>query len=142
MKALPDNVFVAGQILPEQLEALAGQGIKSLIINRPDMEVGPMQPTAEQIGAAAQELGLQCVYVPMAGGLSHDLIEASAAAFRDLPRPIVAYCASGTRSTALWGFAHVEALGLDGVMDAIENAGYNLEQIRRPLEDYLNSKSR
>ena len=55
MKALPDNVFLAGQILPEQLEALAGQGIKSLIINRPDMEGGPMQPSSEQIGAAAQE---------------------------------------------------------------------------------------
>ena len=141
MKALPDNVFVAGQVLPEQLEALAGQGIKSLIINRPDMEGGPIQPSSEQIGAAAQALGLQCAYIPMAGGLSHELIEASEAAFREMPRPIVAYCASGMRSAALWGFAHVEGLGIDGVMDAIGNAGYNLEQIRRPLEDYLNSKS-
>lgn len=141
MKALPDNVFLAGQILPEQLEALAGQGIKSLIINRPDMEGGPMQPSSEQIGAAAQELGLQCVYIPMAGGLSHDIIQASEAAYCDLPRPIVAYCASGMRSAALWGFAHVENLGVDGAMDAIEAAGYNLAQIRRPLEDYLKSKS-
>ena len=139
MKALPDDVFVTGQITPEQLEALAGQGIKSLILNRPDME-GPMQPTSAEIAAGAQALGIECVYIPMAGGLSLELIEASNVAYKDLPRPIVAACASGTRSAALWGFAHVEALGIDGVMSAMQAAGYNLEQIRSPLEDYLNSK--
>ncbi len=141
MNALPDNVFVTGQILPDQLGALAEQGIKTLIINRPDMEAGPMQPTAAQLSAAAQEHGLQFAYIPMAGGISYDVIEASEAAFRDLPRPIVAFCAGGMRSAALWGFAHVKALGVDGVMGAIGAAGYNLEQIRGALEDYLNSKS-
>jgi len=48
-----------------------------------------------------------------------------------------AFCASGMRSAALWAFAHVEKLGVDGVMDAISTAGYNLEQIRGPLEAKL-----
>jgi len=43
------------------------------------------------------------------------------------------------RSAALWAFAHVDTLGVDGVMEAISVAGYNLEQIRGPLEAMLES---
>ena len=70
----------------------------------------------------------------MAGGLTPGIIEASETAYKDLPRPIVTFCASGMRSAALWAFAHVETLGVDGVMDGVSAAGYNLEQIRGPLE--------
>ena len=54
-------------------------------------------------------------------------------------KSILAFCASGTRSAALWAFAHVNDLGVDGVMSAMHSAGYNLEQIRGPLEDYMQS---
>jgi sulfide:quinone oxidoreductase len=70
----------------------------------------------------------------MAGGLTPGLLEASQTAFDNLPRPIVAFCASGMRSAALWAFAHVDKLGVDGVMDGVTAAGYNLEQIRGPLQ--------
>ena len=73
----------------------------------------------------------------MAGGLTPGLIEASETAYTNLPRPIVAFCASGTRSTALWAFAHVKTLGVEAVMKAMSEAGYNLEQIRGPLEAHL-----
>ena len=78
----------------------------------------------------------------MAGGLTSGLIEASVTAFRNTPRPIVAFCASGMRSAALWAFAHVEQLGVDGVMDAIQSAGFNLEQIRQPLTDFAAAQSK
>jgi len=85
-------------------------------------------------------VNLDYVFLPMAGGLSPDLIEATVQAYQNLPRPIFAYCASGTRSTALWCFAHVEALGVDGVLDAAANAGYNLNQIKSGLIQYLESR--
>ena len=69
-----------------------------------------------------------------------DIIEQSVQAYNNLPRPIFAFCASGTRSTVLWCFAHVEALGVDGVLDAASNAGYNLSQIRGGLTQYLESR--
>ena len=60
----------------------------------------------------------------------------------NLPRPIVIFCASGMRSAALWGFAHAEQMGVDVVMAAISGAGYNLEQIRAPLEAHVASKAK
>lgn len=132
MKELPGDVFVAGQLLAAQIQALAEQGVMTFINNRPDME-GPMQPLSEELEKIAQELGVDYHHIPMAGGLTPGLIEASTTAYDNLPRPIVAFCASGTRSAALWAFAHVDKLGVDGVMEAVSVAGYNLEQIRGPL---------
>ena len=140
MKELPGDVFVTGQLLAAQMQALAEQGVMSFINNRPDME-GPMQPLSEELEKVAQELGVDYHHIPMAGGLTPGLIEATETAFRELPRPIVAFCASGMRSAALWAFAHVGELGVDGVMKAISAAGYNLEQIRGPLEAHKNTSS-
>ena len=136
MKELPGDVFVVGQILPEQLRALAEQGVMSFINNRPDMEA-PLQPLSEDMEKLAHDLGVDYHHIPMAGGLSEGLIAASRTAFANMPRPIVAFCASGTRSSALWCFAHVDSLGVDGVLEAVSNAGYKLEQLRGPLTDFL-----
>ena len=136
MKELPGDVFVAGQLLPAQIQALAEQGVMTFINNRPDMEA-PMQPSSQEFEKLAQDLGVDYHHIPMAGGLTPGLIEASETAYANLPRPIVAFCASGTRSTALWAFAHVKTLGVEAVMKAMSEAGYNLEQIRGPLEAHL-----
>ena len=135
MKELPGDVFVAGQLLPAQIQALAEQGVMTFINNRPDMEA-PMQPSSQEFEKLAQDLGVDYHHIPMAGGLTSGLIEASETAYANLPRPIVAFCASGTRSTALWAFAHVKTLGVEAVMKAMSEAGYNLEQIRGALEKH------
>lgn len=135
MKELPGDVFVTGQLMPAQLQALAEQGVMSFINNRPDMEA-PLQPRAEELEATAQSIGLDYFHIPMAGGLTPGLIEASITAFREAPRPIVAFCASGMRSAALWAFAHVESLGVEATMTALSAVGYNLEQLRGPLTQF------
>ena len=135
MKELPGDVFVVGQLLEAQIQALSEQGVMSFINNRPDMEA-PIQPQSEQLEQAAQSAGVDYYHIPMAGGLTPGLIEASVTAYKNAPRPIVAFCASGMRSAALWAFAHVKQLGVDGVMDASAEIGYNLEQIRGPLTQY------
>jgi len=139
MKELPGDVFVTGQLLAAQMQALADQGVMSFVNNRPDMEA-PLQPMSDDLEAVAQNIGVDYHHIPMAGGLTPGMIEASVTAYNNLPRPIVAFCASGMRSAALWGFAHVEELGVDGVLEAISTIGYNLEQIRTPLTQYLQSK--
>ena len=137
MKELPGDVFVAGQLLETQIRALTEQGVMSFINNRPDMEA-PIQPRSNELEQAAQSAGVDYFHIPMGGGLTLGLIEASVTAYNNAPRPIVAFCASGMRSAALWAFAHVKQLGVDGVMDAIVEVGYNLEQIRGPLTQYAN----
>ena len=140
MKELPGDVFVSPQILPAQIHILAEQGMMTIINNRPDMEV-PMQPLSEEMSDVAVKAKIDYAFIPMAGGLTPGLIEATINAYETMPRPIFAYCASGTRSTVLWCFAHVQALGVDGVLDAAAKAGYSLEQIRGGLTQFLESRT-
>jgi sulfide:quinone oxidoreductase len=132
MKELPGDVFVTGQLMPAQLQVLGEQGVMSFINNRPDMEA-PLQPRSEEMEQAAMTMSLDYFHIPMAAGLTPGLIEASMNAYENAPRPIVAFCASGTRSAALWAFAHVDRMGVEAVMKAISEAGYSLEQLRGPL---------
>ena len=139
MKELPGDVFVGGQIDIVTLTALAEQGVMGFINNRPDNEAH-LQPSSDSLAAAAAELGIDYRHIPMAGGLTPYMLDASVEAYANMPRPIVAFCASGMRSAALWGFAHVKDLGVDGVMTAISAAGYNLEQIRGPLSEFCKTE--
>jgi len=135
MYELPGDVFVTGQLLPAQVEALVQQGVMSFINNRPDMEA-PLQPLSDDLEALAQKLSIDYHYIPMAGGISDGLIEASCTAYNNLPRPIVTFCASGMRSAALWAFAHVKAMGAEDVIEALEKSPYTLNQIYPMLHQY------
>lgn len=140
MKELPGNVFIGPQLLPKQVQLLAEQGIVSLINNRPDMEA-PLQPVSDDISAQTAVNNMNYAFIPMAGGLTPNLIAETVKAYENLPRPIYAFCASGTRSTALWCFAHVKTLGVDGVLDAAAQAGYRLDQMRGALTDFAERDS-
>ena len=135
MKELPGDVFVTGQLMPAQLSVLAEQGVMSFINNRPDMEA-PLQPLSEELEQAAQDAQLDYFHIPMGGGLTPGLIEASVTAYNNAPRPIVTFCASGMRSAALWAFAHVDRFGIDKTMRALSDAGFQLEQLRQPLMQF------
>lgn len=140
MHELPGDVFVTGQLLPAQLDALTEQGVMTFINNRPDMEA-PLQPLSDDLEKAAHGHSVDYFHIPMAGGISQGLIEASITAYKEAPRPIVTFCASGMRSTALWAFAHVKDLGADGVIEVLEKSPYNLNQIYPMLRDYASQES-
>ena len=138
MKELPGDVFVAGQLSAEHIRLLSGQGVRAFVNNRPDGE-SPAQPASAILQDAAKASGADYAFVPMQGMLTPDVLAASDAAFADLPRPIVAFCASGMRSAALWAFSHAGSLGTDTVMDALNEAGFNLQQLRPQIEARLRS---
>ena len=140
MKELPGDVFVAGQLLPEHIEMLAEQGVMGFINNRPEGEA-PGQPPASAMQSAAEAAGAAYAHIPMAGVLTPDLLAATSEAFSEMPRPIVAFCASGTRSAALWAFAHADKLGADGVLEAISSVGFDLPQLRPQIDAYLARQS-
>jgi uncharacterized protein (TIGR01244 family) len=74
-----------------------------VINNRPDFEHGPDQPSSAQLQTAAAAAGLQYRYLPVSGGYqSPDEIAAFARLLEELPRPILAFCRSGARSTNLY----------------------------------------
>ena len=100
-QVLPD-VWVAPQLTPEAMAEAAAAGFKSVVNNRPDFEHGPDQPTSAAMQAAAEAAGLAYRFLPVDGGYqSPEEIAAFAALLEELPRPLLAFCRSGARSTRL-----------------------------------------
>ncbi|WP_299879063.1 TIGR01244 family sulfur transferase [uncultured Sulfitobacter sp.] len=94
---LSDQFLVAPQISKADLALVKAKGIRSVICNRPDGEEAD-QPTFEEMSVTAKHLGLHMRHIPVSGGTVQD---ADVALFKDalgdLPKPILAYCRSGTR---------------------------------------------
>lgn len=100
---LSNEFAVAPQLTPEDMSAVAEAGFKSVIINRPDFEGGPDQPTSSDVMAAAKAAGLEAVYLPVvSGAMTQQDVEQFSQLLTTLPAPVLAYCRSGTRSTHLY----------------------------------------
>jgi len=103
VQQLSDDVCVAPQLGPDAMAAAAAAGFKSVINNRPDFEGGPDQPTNASIEAAAAAAGLAYVFLPVAPGYqSPEEIARFAELLQTLPKPILAFCRTGTRSGKLY----------------------------------------
>lgn len=103
INALTSDFAVAPQLGPDDMAAVAAAGYKSVIINRPDYEGGPDQPTAEVVSAAARAAGLQVVYQPViSGGMTPDDVTRFSELLKTMPAPVLAYCRSGTRCSVLY----------------------------------------
>ena len=106
LRQIAPDVFVAPQLTPESMAEAARAGFKSVVNNRPDFEHGPDQPTSAQIEAAARAAGLEYRWLPVDSGYqSPEEIAAFAQLLQELPRPVLAFCRSGARSTRLYGAA-------------------------------------
>jgi uncharacterized protein (TIGR01244 family) len=103
LQQLSPDVCVAPQLDPEAMAWAARQGFKSVINNRPDFEGGPEQPTSAAIEAAAAAAGLAYMHLPVAPGhQSPEEIRRFADLLTKMPKPILAFCRSGTRSGKLF----------------------------------------
>lgn len=106
LQALNPEFCVAPQLEPAAMAEAAAAGFRSVINNRPDFEGGPDQPTSAQIEAAARAAGLEYRHLPVNGAYqSPEEIAAFRELLDSLPRPILAFCRSGARSTKLFGAA-------------------------------------
>jgi uncharacterized protein (TIGR01244 family) len=106
IRAVAPDVCVAPQLTPEAMAEAAAAGFRSVINNRPDFEHGPNQPTSAAIEAAALAAGLQYRHLPVDGGYqSPEEVAAFARLLQEMPRPLLAFCRSGARSTRLFMLA-------------------------------------
>ncbi|HXD04476.1 MAG TPA: TIGR01244 family sulfur transferase [Burkholderiaceae bacterium] len=111
VQRLSDEVCAAPQLPPEAMAAVAQAGFRSVVNNRPDFEGGPDQPTSAQMEAAARAAGLEYVFLPVASNhQTPEQIAEFAALLEHLPKPMLAFCRSGTRS----GKLYAQAMALKG----------------------------
>lgn len=106
IQALNAEFCVAPQLGPDAMAAAAHAGFRSVINNRPDFEGGPDQPSSAQMEAAAQAAGLSYRHLPVNGAYqSPEEIAQFRQLLDSMPRPILAFCRSGARSTRLFNAA-------------------------------------
>ena len=130
IKAINAGLSVSPQILPEDIAAIAAAGFRSVMCNRPDGEAAD-QPAFAEIEAAARAAGLEAAYLPVVSGQVKDAdAEAFATVFATLPKPVFAYCRSGTRSATLWSLAEAaQGRPLPEIMAATKAAGYDMTAV-------------
>jgi uncharacterized protein (TIGR01244 family) len=132
---LADKFWVSSQIGAKDIEDARALGIKLVVSNRPDRE-DSLQPDAAEIAAAAKDLGVDFAEVPVANvaAITDADIAAFARAIADARGGVLAYCRSGTRSTALRALARARAgEDPDAIIAEASEAGYDLRGLRPRL---------
>lgn len=133
IRKLTDEISVSPQIRLEDIHELARLGFKSIISDRPDKEEND-QPDADAVCMAAEGAGLEFRHIPVvASDIGERDIALFAEAMKDLPKPVLAFCRSGTRAAMLWALSQAATEGSDTVLAATKSAGYDLEQFRPRL---------
>lgn len=127
---LADGLYASPQLSPSDVEEASRLGYRSIIVNRPDgEEVG--QPTIASMEQAATDAGLGFAAIPIAPGQAteHD-VGLFEQALDALPKPILAYCRTGTRAATLWALSQSRGSDPDDVIATAAAAGYDLSRLR------------
>lgn len=134
IRPLSDDYAVSPQIAPTDVAAIAEAGYTTLVCNRPDGEIPP-EVQADAIRAAAEAAGLNFVLNPVVGGaISMDNVTAQAKAISASTGPVLAYCASGNRSSIVWALAHAGKRPTDELIAIPAQHGYGLEPFRATID--------
>ena len=132
IRRITPDYAVSPQIEPEDLPEIAAQGFRTVVCNRPDAE-NPMELSSEVMRIAAEAAGLRFIDNPVTHPtMTPERIATQAAALGD--GPVLAYCASGTRSSILWSLAQAGRMPAEEILSATARAGYDLSALRPRLQ--------
>ena len=133
-KMLTPDLSVMPQVSETDIAELSRRGFKSIISNRPDGEAAD-QPAWAAIAAAADSHGMDARHIPVVASQIDDAdVAAFAAALRDLPTPIAAFCRTGTRAALLWALANEDSQSADERIRVAAKEGFDLEPFRARIE--------
>ena len=134
IRALTPTYAVSPQIAQDDLPEIKAAGYTTVINNRPDGEI-PSALHSAQMRHAAEELGLIFVENPVIGGaLTMANVTAQTQAIAQSSGPVLAYCASGNRSSICWALAHAGKMPTDVLISTPAAFGYQLEGLRDQIE--------
>ncbi|PZU51176.1 MAG: TIGR01244 family phosphatase [Sphingomonas sp.] len=134
IRRLTDSFAAAPQITLDDVAAIKAAGFGFIVNNRPDGESADQTP-GDDIEAAALEAGLGYCAIPIdQSGFTVEQV-AALSALMVSPRPILAYCRSGTRSTNLWALASASrGVNIEEIIDVALGAGYDVRALRPAME--------
>ncbi len=136
MRQITPRFFAAPQISPEDMTAIAEAGIKRVLCNRPDMEVPPSHQSAA-MERAALAAGLDYVCQPLTHQtMTPEIIARNRDLIEGCDGKVLAYCASGTRSTIAWALGAAREMPADDIIAAAGAGGYDLSSMRPMLQAF------
>ena len=131
IRRITPDYAVSPQIEPEDLPEIAAQGFRTVVCNRPDAE-NPMELSSAVMRVAVEAAGLRFVDNPVTHPtMTPERIATQAASLGD--GPVLASCASGTRSSILWSLAQAGRMPAEEILSATARAGYDLSALRPRL---------
>ncbi|KGF67081.1 oxidoreductase [Hoeflea sp. BAL378] len=102
LRPITPTYSVTGQISVEDLAEIKAAGFKSIVCHRPDGEAAD-QPSFASIKQAAAGLGIEMRHIPVGPmGVTAEAVREMVDALEELPQPMLGYCRSGARSTAIF----------------------------------------
>ena len=141
IRPLTPDYAVSPQIDLADLPAIKAAGYACVIDNRPDGEIPPPLH-AEEMRRAAEALGLTFVINPVIGGmLTMDNVTAQRAAIDAATGPVLAYCASGNRSSVVWALALAGTRPVEDLVGLPARYGYQLDHLRPQIEALATAKA-
>lgn len=99
---LNNEFSFTSQITIEDIPELARMGFKTIINNRPDFEGGDEQPQSAALETVAKGYGLSYVYIPVVpNNIQPHQIKSFRHAFDSAEKPVIGFCKTGNRASAL-----------------------------------------
>ena len=135
IRPLSPSYAVSPQILPEDIAAIATAGFTTVICNRPDSEI-PGDIAADALRPLVESAGMAFVVNPVPGGgpMTMEIVDTQRAAIDAAPGAVLAYCASGNRSSIVWALAMAGRQPTDALIDAGAPYGYQAARFRDQIE--------
>ncbi|OTG83160.1 hypothetical protein B9T31_13800 [Acinetobacter sp. ANC 4558] len=109
-QALAPTLSVSGEMTTDKFTQLISQGFKTVIVNRPDQEVGNLV-SVSQLRDIAEKKRIGVIYQPVkSGNINQTDIKEFAQYYNELPKPILMVCKTGARSASLYAQAKKQGL--------------------------------
>jgi len=133
IRSLAPGLCVSEQLRPDDVTALKEAGYRAIVCNRPDGESSDQALFAD-IQRAARQHGMEAHYLPAeTGKVTDEQAELFGKLLETLPKPIVAYCRSGMRSTTLWALWQARTQPLHEIVGAASKAGFDMKSVIRRI---------
>jgi sulfide:quinone oxidoreductase len=133
IRHLAPGLSVSEQIFPNQLAELKEAGFRTVVCNRPDGE-GSDQPLFAEIKRAAEAVGIEAHYLPAESGkVTDEQGIAFGKLLETLPKPVLAYCRSGMRSTTMWALSQAGKQSLPHIVETAKKAGFDMKGVIRRI---------
>lgn len=140
-KRLDEHLAVSPQLSLADIDRAAREGFRTIISNRPDgEELGQIK--AAEIQAEAERHGLAFAHIPIQSGKAGEAdADAMAQALATLPKPVLAFCRSGSRSTKLWALANAGKAEPGELVRQAARAGHDIGALEPALQRRRNAQS-